>query len=57
MATFICAEYSSGPNNSVVLNKQGGWTISQKLINMWSEISMWSMFLGLTMSHILVKIP
>ena len=31
--------YSSGPNNSVVLNKHGGWTISLKLINMWCGIS------------------
>ena len=36
--------YSCGPNNSVVLNKRGGWTIHPKLINVWSEISMWSDF-------------
>ena len=36
--------YSSGPYNSVVLNKRGGWTIHPKLINVWSEISTWSDF-------------
>ena len=36
--------YSSGPNRSVVLNKRGGWTIYPKLINVWTEISMWSDF-------------
>ena len=37
--------YSSGPNNSVVLNKRGGgWTIYPKLVNVWSEISMWADF-------------
>ena len=33
--------YSSGPNNRVVPYKHVGWTISPKLINMWSLISMW----------------
>ena len=33
--------YSSGPNKSGVLNKHGGWTISQKLINVCSGISVW----------------
>ena len=36
--------YSSGPNNSVVLNKHGSWTIYPKLMYVWSEISMWSAF-------------
>ena len=35
---------SSGPNNSVVQNKHGGWTIFPKLINVWSPISMWLNF-------------
>ena len=26
----------SGPNNGVVLNKHGGWTIFAKSINVWS---------------------
>ena len=36
--------YSSGPNNSVVLNKHGGWTIFAKSIKVWSGISVWSDF-------------
>jgi hypothetical protein len=44
--------YSSGPNNSVVLNKHGGWTIFPKLINVWSGISVWSVFsCNLAMHH------
>ena len=39
---ILAHTYSSGPNNSVVLNKHSGWTISAKLINVWSGISMWS---------------
>ena len=35
---------TSGPNNSVVLNKRGGWTIYPKWIKVWSEINMWSDF-------------
>ena len=31
-------KYSSGPNNSVVLNKHGGWTIYPKSINVWFGI-------------------
>ena len=31
--------YSSGPNNSGVLNKHGGWVISHALKNVWSGIS------------------
>ena len=35
---------SNGPNRSVDLNKRGGRTIYPKLINVWSEISMWADF-------------
>ena len=42
--SWILVRYSSGPNNSVVLNKRGGRTIYPKSINVWSEISMWSDF-------------
>jgi hypothetical protein len=42
MYLLLTCVYFSGPNNSVVLNKPGGWTIYPKLINVWSKISMWS---------------
>ena len=41
---FQKRSHSSGPNNSVVLNKHGGWTITPKLINMWSGINVWLNF-------------
>ena len=51
LATRIVFMYSSGPNRSVVLNKHGGWTICPILINVWSEITMWSDFSIMYKTH------
>jgi hypothetical protein len=40
LVTFMCPSAApSGPNNSGVLNKHGGWVIFHALKNVWSGIS------------------
>ena len=41
---IVSISYSSGRYNSVVLSKHIWWTISPKLINVWSRIRVWSDF-------------
>ena len=42
--------YSSGPNTHVVPNKHVGWTVSTRLISVWSWLIMWGGYLSTEIS-------